>query len=347
MRQKNHIFSVAGEAIKKHKGLSLLLLSAILGTIVTGILPPLVLERIINGLTGERTILFSMVIWYFVTLMLAGIFDAAKEWLIAVFGQKVTHGLRTRMCEKLRYLPTSYFTKQEPGIITSRFVGDVDTIEALFTSGIISMIVDACKVVSILFIIFLKSTGLGVLMMLVTPVLFFMTRFFQKRMLNAQLRNRAAVGKANNHVPESIKNIRMIHTLHKEKYMEKRYDTYIGESFTAMEQSNFYDAVYSPIIITISAVIVAIMMVLSASGGMWQSFFGMSVGTAVAVITYVGKVFEPLESIGMEIQNIQSAVAGVRRINAFLNEKERRLPERENVIKKEGCAIELKQVSFG
>ncbi|WP_208081244.1 ABC transporter ATP-binding protein, partial [Bacteroides uniformis] len=63
-----------------------------------------------------------------------------------------------------------------------------------------------------------------------------------------------------------------------------------------------------------------------------QQFFGMSVGTAVAVIAYVSKVFEPLESIGMEIQNIQSAVAGVFRINEFLNEPGRSIQNHENVI---------------
>jgi ATP-binding cassette subfamily B multidrug efflux pump len=63
-------------------------------------------------------------------------------------------------------------------------------------------------------------------------------------------------------------------------------------------------------------------MLFAAMGGEMRSFFGIGVGTAVAVIAYVGKVFDPLESIGMEIQNIQSAVAGVRRINEFLAEPE-------------------------
>ena len=104
--------------------------------------------------------------------------------------------------------------------------------------------------------------------------------------------------------------------------MEERYDSAIQESYRAMERSNFYDAVYSPIILTVSAAVVAVMMICSSLGGGMQAFFGMSVGTAVAVIAYVGKVFELLESIGMEIQNIQSAVAGVRRIGEFLEEPE-------------------------
>ena len=155
--------------------------------------------------------------------------------------------------------------------------------------------------------------------------LFLMTRLFQKKMLKSQIQNRVAVAKVNNHVPETIKNLRMIHNLFREKYMEEKYDNYIEESYKATDKSNLYDSIYSPIIIFISSVVIAVMMVLASLGGNIQSFFGLSVGTAVAIIAYVNKVFEPLESIGMEIQNIQSALAGVKRINEFLNEEERRV----------------------
>lgn len=353
MKHENPVWKAAADTVKNNAVLSLGLLIAIAGTIVTAILPPLVLEKIVDTLAAGAPVLWHVVCIYVLMLAVAGIFDAAKESLITIFGQKVTHALRSRMCEKLSRLPASYFSQNEPGVISSRFVNDVDAVDSLFSSGIISMVVDACKVLSILAVIFVKSRGLGALMILVTPLLYALTRVFQKKMLKAQIDNRRAVGHANNHVPETIRSIRMIHTFHKEKYMEDRYDGFLQESYRAMEKSNFYDAVYSPIIITTSAVIVAVMMILSARGGSVQSFFGMSAGTAVAVIAYVGKVFEPLESIGMEIQNIQSAVAGVTRINEFLQSKERVMPK-ESAGAKEGRAagaalpaIELSGVCFG
>ena len=138
-------------------------------------------------------------------------------------------------------------------------------------------------------------------------------------MLTAQIENRKAVGRASGHVPETVHNIRTIHCLAKEKYMEKRYDTYISESYQAMERTNFYDAIYSPVILILNAVVVAAVMLLSASGNTHiLTFFGMSAGTAVAVINYISQIFTPVESLGMEIQTIQSAVAGIHRINEFL-----------------------------
>ena len=326
MKHRRPVFSSALVTIREHPLLTAGLLFTIAGATILGILPPLVLETLINRLTEGRTFSTFLVFSYFFLLTAAGLFDASKESLITVFGQKITRGLRHEMCAKLSRLPAAYFQKNEPGVTASRFVNDVDTVEALFTSGIIGMAADLCKVISILAVIFVKSKGLGILMMLVTPLLYVLTRLFQKRMLSAQLVNRAAVGRANNHVPETIKNIRMIRSFHKEAFMEKKYGSYIQQSYHAVEKANFYDAVYSPIVITISSVLIAVMMIFAAKGGTMQAFFGMSAGTAVAVIAYVGKVFEPLESIGMEIQNIQSAVAGVYRINEFLREEERKMP---------------------
>lgn len=349
-KNKSQILSLTVDTIKQHRLLSCGLLFSVAGAIVLGILPPLVLEKIVNQLVTDKNIAFRAALIYFLLLASAGLFDAAKESLITVFGQKVTHHIRSRLSEKLSTLPAAYFAENEPGVTVSRFVNDVDTVENLFTSGIISMVVDACKVISILVVIFVKSKGLGLLLLLVTPALFVMTRVFQKRMLGAQIANRVAVGKGNNHIPETIRSIRMIHSFRKERYMEEKYDDYIKESYRQVEKSNFYDAIYSPIIVTASAVLVAVMMVLSAKGGQMQSFFGMSVGTAVAVISYVGKVFEPLENIGMEIQNIQSAIAGIWRINEFLAEEERSMPEntKKEPFPSERCAaVELRNVSFG
>ncbi len=109
--------------------------------------------------------------------------------------------------------------------------------------------------------------------------------------------------------------------------MERRYDRRIGESYAAVERTNFYDAVYSPVVLLLNAVVVGVVMLLSASGNAeLLTLFGMSVGTSVAVINYISRIFAPIESLGMEIQTIQSAMAGVKRIDAFLAQPERRNP---------------------
>ena len=123
--------------------------------------------------------------------------------------------------------------------MTARFSGDVDTVEALFTSGIISMVADACRIVSILAVIAVKNTGLALVLLLVVPLFAVFTRHVQKRMLSAQLDNRRAVAAVSGLVPETLHNIRTIRALGMEAYMERRYDRRIADGYAAMERTNF------------------------------------------------------------------------------------------------------------
>ena len=317
--QKRQVKTVIWQTVKKQKWLSLGIILAVVGAVVTALIPPLILARIVDTITGGNKAAVYILVLYFAMLAFTGFMESAREGLLTVFGQKITHALRSSLMEKFVSLTSDNLTRQEPGTLVSRFVGDVDTVENLFTSGIISMFADACKIISILVVIWFENKGLTVVLLVMLPFLFGFTRHVQKNMLTAQIENRKAVGGASGHVPETLHNIRTIHCLAREKYMEERYDTYIGESYQAMERTNFYDAVYSPVILILNAIVVAVVMLLSASGNQSVlTFFGMSAGTAVAVINYISQIFTPVESLGMEIQTIQSAVAGIHRINEFL-----------------------------
>lgn len=361
-QHKNHIvFRAFLKVTCRFRLLTAGILITVAGSVVSVLLPPLMLEKIVNTLTEMGEVSLLSALFYFGLTGISCLFQAAREVLLTMFGQKITRQLRSEMCGKLSKLPAAFFAEQDAGTTVSRFVNDVDTVEALFSSGIISMFIDVCKIISIFAIIFVKSKGLGVLLVLIIPVLFAFTRMVQKKMLRAQLDNREAIGRVNNHVPETIRNIRMIHTFRKEKYMQDKYDKAIEDSYRAVEKTNFYDAVYSPVILVINALVVAVMMVLSAYGdGNVREFFGMSVGTVVAVIAYVGQIFGPLESIGMEIQTIQSAVAGVKRIDEFLgfperwqagscenaDEKRKEMTGEKADGRSKSC-VELSHVSFG
>ena len=367
MKNSEQVKSVIFRTAGNHKWLSLGIAVSVCGAVVASLIPPLILGKIIDGLTAGQALAFSMVLSYFGMLALTGLAESLREGFLTVFGQKITHVLRSSLMDKFTRLMADELNKQEPGTLVSRFVGDVDMVENLFTSGIISMFADACRIISILAVIWFQNRGLALVFVILLPALFGFTRFVQKRMLAAQLENRKAVGRASAFVPESLHNIRTIHCLGKENYMEKRYDQYIGESYRAMEKTNFYDAGYSPVILVLNAIVVAVVIALSASGNpKVLSLFGMSAGTAVAVMNYISQIFAPVESLGMEIQTIQSALAGIHRINDFFGLPERK-PETAGVtglnpvtestkietldVKTENtdlkAFVELKNVTFG
>lgn len=340
------VFAAVRMAAASHRLLTVGTVLCVAASVAASLLPPLLLARVIDRLTAGLPLSFLAVLLYFGSLALEGVLTSAQESLLVLFGQRMTHALRSEMSRKLSRLPAGTLAEQNPGEVAARFSGDVDTVEALFTSGIISMAADACRIVSIMGVIAVKNTGLALILLLVLPLFAVFTRHVQKRMLAAQLDNRRAVAAVSGQVPETLHNIRTIRALGLEDYMERRYDRCIGDSYAAMERTNFYDAVYSPVVLLLNAAVVGIVMLLSTSGNaQLLTLFGMSVGTSVAVINYISRIFAPIESLGMEIQTIQSAMAGVRRIDAFLDQPERTIPP----ARREAARgdVEFAHVTFG
>ena len=345
-RNKTGVFAAVRTASLTHRFLTAGTILCVAASVVASLIPPLLLARVIDRLTGGWPVAFAAVLLYFGSLALEGLLSSAQETLLVLFGQKMTHALRSEMSQKLTRLPASTLAAQNPGEVAARFSGDVDTVESLFTSGIISMVADACRILSILAVIAVKNTGLALILLVVLPLFALFTRHVQRKMLAAQLDNRRAVAAVSGQVPETLHNIRTIRALGLESYMERRYDRRIGESYAAVDKTNFYDAIYSPVVLLLNAAVVGIVMLLSASGrAEILELFGMSVGTSVAVINYISRIFSPIESLGMEIQTIQSAMAGVKRIDAFLDQPERAIPpERKNAARGD---VALSHVTFG
>ena len=321
MPSKAHheILTAVGSICTQNLLLPIALVITVVGAVVTALVPPLILEKIVDELTAGNPMPIAQAFSYFGVVALAGLLESTRESLLIVFGQKLTHGLRSQMCEKLSQLSADTLSKMDAGTIASRFVGDVDTLETLFTSGIISMFADACTMIGIYAVLWQKNRGLAITLLAILPLIALFTRHVQKKMLAAQMDSRKAAARTSGLVPETIHCIRMIHVFGKEGFMRKRYDRTLQEGYAAMERTNFYDALYSPVILITDALVTGVVMLLSASSGPEvRMFFGMSVGTAVAVISYISRIFSPIESIGMEIQTIQEALAGAKRVGEFL-----------------------------
>lgn len=345
--KRNSVFAAVCGATAAHRLLSVGTLLCAAASVLASLLPPLLLARVIDGLTGGIPLTFAAALLYFGSLALEGVLASVQETMLEILGQKMTHALRAAMSRKLARLPAATLSAQNPGELAARFSGDVDTVEALFTSGVISMAADACRILSILAVIAVKNAGLALILLPVLPLLAAFTRHVQRRTLAAQMENRRAVAAISAQVPEALHNIRTIRALGLEDYMSARYDRRIGESYAAVEKTNFYDAVYSPVVLTLNAAVVGVVMLLSASGdARVLTLFGMSVGTSVAVINYISRIFAPIESLGMEIQTIQSAMAGVKRINAFLAQPERAAQAAESAAVPRGD-VAVDHVTFG
>ena len=144
MKNKDRVSSVIWQTVRRKKVLSLEIVCAVAGAIAFSLFPPLLLGKIIDSLTAGQSVSIGMAGLYFALLALAGLLESLREGGLTLFGQKITHALRSRLMGKMVRLSADTLSHIEPGALVSRFVGDVDAVENLFTSGIVSMFADAC-----------------------------------------------------------------------------------------------------------------------------------------------------------------------------------------------------------
>lgn len=336
---------------KKNMPMLVLLIIAIFGVVIASLVPPQILKYIIdhNLAAKNSSGLLQLGIFYIVALIFIGIFDFIKEAVITILGQKIIKEIRLEMMEKLEKLNASFFSKNASGTVVSRFINDVDAVSSLFTGDIIGMAVDCFKVIGIIISVWMFSYKLGLITLLLLPIIYAITRLFQKRMLKAEIQNRILVGKVNNHISESLKNVQMIKSFSKESYMEKNYVKCLLKNFETIEKVNFYDSVFSPIIQLIRAVVISLIVILASKQ---LNYLGISLGMVAASIDLISNLFSPIESLGMELQDIQGAVSGIHRVNDFYNEQEDDLKNNElcaeDIIpKREEVKISFNDVTFG
>lgn len=345
-RKTHPVRAVFVTCMREHALLTVALIAVIVASIVLALLPPYILGLIVDELVAKNASVLTLAILYVAAVFGQGLAGAGQEAAIAVFGQKVTHKLRSAMAAKLDRLPAAYFHEHDAGAISARIVNDVDAIEALFASGIVGMITDVFQVIGIVAAIFLESTGLGILALIALPVVALWTRWIQKTTREARRDARSAIARESAQIPETLRCLRMVQLMGAERFMEGRYGKAVDDGFAAQTRSNFCDAVYSPVVISLSSLVIALMMGLAGSGGAWAAFFGVSVGGAVTAINYVGNVFTPISDIGMEIQSIQDAGAAISRIGELLEAPEEKLPEKTGAEDRQ-AAVALSHVTFG
>ncbi|HPS55968.1 MAG TPA: ABC transporter transmembrane domain-containing protein, partial [Sedimentisphaerales bacterium] len=228
------------QVIKKNRGLVALLIIAVLGVVIISLIPPQILKIIIddNLVPKDRQGLLYWAILYLSVLLFIGVFDFFKQAILTILGQKVTTEIRAEMMFKLGKINSRFFSTHYTGAVVSRFTNDVDAINTLFTSGVVGMIVSSLKIIGIVISIWLFSYKLGLITLLILPVIYAITRLFQKRMLQAQMQNRIQIGQVNNHIAETLNNMLMIKTNSKEKYMEQNYSRYLLDNFLTLDKVN-------------------------------------------------------------------------------------------------------------
>ena len=315
--RNNSVWGVVRDVLARNRAKTVFLAVTALASVLLALLPPQIMRAVIDRcLTpGVPDGLLRWALLYVAVVLLAGASDFFQGALLTFFGQRAIHEVRSKMMVKLARLPAPYFTQNTPGQTASRVMTDVGNIDVLFSDGIVSMAVDSLKIIGIVVSIWMFSARLGLIALALLPVVFFITRFFKKRMYAAQVINLEQLGRVNSHIAESVGAVFMVKLFCKERYMEDKYCRELRANYETNGQVLFYDSVYAPIIQTIRAAVIALVVLLASDQ---VSALGISVGAVAATIDLMSQLLAPVEALGMEIQDIQKGLSGIGRINEFL-----------------------------
>ena len=345
---KVSITSIVKSVMGKHKGLVTGLFVLIVLVVVVSLTPAQLLRIIIDQNLNGRTTdgLGILIATYLLVLLLIGGLDFIKGWMLSSIGQMVIRRTRSEMMAKTERISLRFFTDYSAGEVTSRFTTDAESINTLFADGVISMVIDSLKIVGILISILMFSWKLALLTLCLIPIVYVVTRTFQKNMKKAQMDNLVQLGKVSGHITESIENVQMVKLFSKEDYMEEEYGKKLKANYATRQKVNFYDSAYAPVIQMIKAAAITVVVLLSSK---YTGVLGISAGMLAASLQLISDLLLPIESLGMEFQNIQQGLSGITRINEFLGMKEEEKDESltlGDIFGKEGVSVTCENVSF-
>lgn len=336
-------------ALKKDKKSLISLILVIICTIIVELIPAKILEHIVNDYLASASkntkVIVVLSFLYLMSLIFIAMFEFIKKFLLIKMGALVTKEIRLKMAKKLETIEAIYFSYNDPGVISSRFINDVDAISSVFTEGIISILIDLLKIIGIVVEMFIYTYKLGLFTLVIIPIIYVISRVFKRLMYKAQKQNRVVIGKVNNHIVETLKNEVMIKEYSKEDFMNDKALNLLDENYNTLNKVSFCASIYVPIIQLLMGASIAFVVFFSSSK---YNLFNISIGALAGAIEYISSLFAPIENMGMEIQNIQKASSGMMRVKEFLSAKEedKKLDLNINDILKEDNVLEFKDLSF-
>ncbi|MFZ5969100.1 MAG: ABC transporter ATP-binding protein [Bacillota bacterium] len=355
--KKQHPFTVALHVVKgtwhKLRFLYVLLIFTAVSLTFLELLPPILLKGIldIHLKQGALDQVWLAAVYYLAASMGSSILSFSQTYITTYIGQNILMDLRLLMAEHIAKLPMSYYNKTPIGEIMSYMSSDVDSVNALFSSGLISGFTDLMKVFGIAAAMYTISPTLSFIALIAIPILFIVANYFRKNILKAQVEIRKAVGNINTFLQELFNGMRIVKFYGKENEYEERFQNPLRGHLKAIGHAAVFDSYFPCVMQTIRALTIAAVVLLGAK----TSSFDMTVvtvGSLAAFADLVGRLLSPIEALSQEFQTIQQAVAGLKRITEFLGEEiedkgEIQYLRNQSMTDGEKIKITIRNVGFG
>jgi ATP-binding cassette subfamily B protein len=335
------------EILSPHRPAILVIALTILVGAGLELAPPLVMQRIIDD---HLTPGISEGMWLLAVIYLASVAGVQglgflSNYLTALTAQGALKDLRVRLFRHLQKLPLSYYDQNPLGDTISRCTADVDTLDALFSSGVAGLVADLVRLVTVSIAMIALSPLLSLVSVLVVPPLLWVTNTFRKRIRAAERANRLAVGAMNTHLQETLGGVEVIRAFGREGAFTARFRRVMKQTLAAYNQAATYSALYTPIMQMLMAAAISLLLWSGA-----QSTFAalqISLGTLTAFVLLFKRFFDPITALGEEWQTVQSALSGAERIFQVLDMPQEEVSQPGKATLVDAIGITVRQLTFG
>jgi ATP-binding cassette subfamily B multidrug efflux pump len=304
--------------LRPYKSQVVLATAAIIAHSVLELAPPYLVKLVIDRYIPARDItgLSFIAVLYLATLAGSFVLDYVQTWVLQLTGQRIMFDLRMEIYEHLQRLDLRFYDRNPVGRLMTRVTTDVDVLNDLFTSGVVSVFGDLFTLVGIMAMMIWIDWRLAIVAFSVLPLIWLVTQWFRRNVRESYRTVRTWIARINAYLQERITGMATVQLFGREARDFEEFDRIDRTYRDANVQSIFYYAVFYPAIELISALAAALIIWI---GGGWVMAGALTLGSLVASLQYSSRFFRPISDMSEKFNVLQGAMASSERIFALLD----------------------------
>ncbi len=243
------------------------------------------------------------------------------KW-VNILGQNVIFDLRKHLFSHVQRLSHRFFDSRSAGSILVRIMNDINSLQELFTNGIINLLMDVVTLGGIVVILLVLSPKLALAIMVIIPIMFYISTKLRRTIRKAWQNTRIQQSRLNSHLNESIQGIRITQSFSQEKENAEFFDGINTDNFESWRVATKKSALFRPFV-DLSNAIGTIILITYGAYLILQgpANGGIEIGTFVSFAFFLGMFWEPISRLGQMYNQLLMAMASSERIFEFLDEQ--------------------------
>jgi ATP-binding cassette subfamily B protein len=249
-------------------------------------------------------------------LLLGFLFEFTQTYMMQWTGQKVMFDLRSQLYRHLQRMDIAFFDKNPVGRLVTRVTTDVDALNEMFTSGVVSIVEDIFVLFGILGVMLSMSWRLALIAFMVLPIIVVATQLFRKAVRDSYRRIRVAIARINSFLQEHVSGIIPLQLFNRERKSYEEFEEVNAQHMEAFKDAIMAYALYYPVVELLSSIAIACVL--------WFGGHGVlsgitTLGVLVAFMQYAQRFFRPIQDLSEKFNILQSAMAAAERIFKLLD----------------------------